>query len=199
MAPTAEGGEIPCKVDVEYEWVPKKCITCMSLGHSASSCPTTQPSTKKLVNVFVLKVRPVNPAVRKESSASPMGAGHTPPSVASVDGPTVVYVTVVYGDNEVVPRRELWQELSLLASSIVDDPWLVLGDFNAVMDMSEVCGTSGDIRLAMEDFCACIIDAGLVSLPMQGCSFTWHNCSEGHRSLWKCLDRMLVNDLWLMN
>ncbi|KAL0444874.1 UNVERIFIED_CONTAM: hypothetical protein Slati_2210100 [Sesamum latifolium] len=208
MAPTAEGGEIPCKVDVEYEWVPKKCITCMSLGHSASSCPMTQPSTKKSVNVFVPKVRPVNLAVRKEPSASPMGVVHTPPRVASVDGPTmnttsgcqkVVYVTVVYGDNEVVPRRELWQELSLLASSIVDDPWLVLGDFNAVMDMSEVYGTSRDIRLAMEDFCSCIIDAGLVSLPMQGCSFTWHNCSEGHRSLWKRLDRMLVNDLWLMN
>ncbi|KAL0428297.1 UNVERIFIED_CONTAM: hypothetical protein Slati_3004500 [Sesamum latifolium] len=99
------------------------------------------------------------------------------------DSQKVVFVTVVYGDNEVVPRRELWQELSLLPSSIVDDPWLVLGDFNAVMDMSEVCGTSGDIRLAMEDFCACIINAGLVSLPMQGCSFTWHNCSEGHRSL----------------
>ncbi|KAL0455445.1 UNVERIFIED_CONTAM: hypothetical protein Slati_0883700 [Sesamum latifolium] len=59
--------------------------------------------------------------------------------------------------------------------------------------------TFGDIRLAMEDLCACILDAGFISLPMQGCSFTWHNCSEGHRSLWKRLDRMLVNDLWLMN
>ncbi|KAL0439845.1 UNVERIFIED_CONTAM: hypothetical protein Slati_2467500 [Sesamum latifolium] len=38
-----------------------------------------------------------------------------------------------------------------------------------------------------------------LSLPMQGCSFTWHNCSEGNRSLWKRLDRMLVNDLWLMH
>ncbi|KAL0420744.1 UNVERIFIED_CONTAM: hypothetical protein Slati_3097300 [Sesamum latifolium] len=105
---------------------------------------------------------------------------------------------VVYGDNEVVPHRDLWHELSLLVSSIVDDPWLVLGDFNAVMDMSEVCENSGDIRVAVEDFCACILDTGLISLPIQGYSFTWHNCSEGHRSLWKRLDRMLVNDLWLM-
>ncbi|KAL0455370.1 UNVERIFIED_CONTAM: hypothetical protein Slati_0876200 [Sesamum latifolium] len=111
----------------------------------------------------------------------------------------VVFDTVAYGDNEVVPCRDLWHELSLLASSIVDDPWFVLGNFNAVVDMSEVCGNLGDIRLAMEDFCACILDAGLISLPMQGCSFTWHNCSEGHRSLWKRLDCMLVNDLWLMN
>ncbi|KAL0444859.1 UNVERIFIED_CONTAM: hypothetical protein Slati_2208600 [Sesamum latifolium] len=74
LAPTAEGGEIPCKVDVEYEWVPKKCVTCMSLGHSASSCPTLQSSSKKPVNVFVAKVRPVDTAARQETNASSMGA-----------------------------------------------------------------------------------------------------------------------------
>ncbi|KAL0434072.1 UNVERIFIED_CONTAM: Transposon TX1 uncharacterized protein [Sesamum latifolium] len=198
----------------------------MSLGHSASSCPTSQYSTKKPMNVFVQKVRTVDATVHEETSVFPMGAeqGHTtsfPPTECTIErsntntptgmdlavynpfdalaidddyvasspkGPKtcspheVVFVTVVYGDNEVVPRRELWHELSLLASSIVDDPWLVLGDFNAVMDMSEICGNSGDIRVAMEDFCACILDTGLISLPMQGCSFTWHNCSEGHRA-----------------
>ncbi|KAL0309598.1 UNVERIFIED_CONTAM: hypothetical protein Sradi_5902100 [Sesamum radiatum] len=32
---------------------------------------------------------------------------------------------------------------------------------------------------------------------MQGCTFTWHNRTDNDRSLWKCLDRMLVNDVWL--
>ncbi|KAL0455442.1 UNVERIFIED_CONTAM: hypothetical protein Slati_0883400 [Sesamum latifolium] len=168
-----------------------------------------KPSTKQPVNVFVQKVRTVNTTVHKEKSDCSIqeDQGHTPslpPSEPTIERPststaTVAFVTVVYGDNEAVPRRELWHELSLLASSIVDDPWLVLGDFNGVVDMSEVCGHSGDIRWAMEDFCACILDAGLISLPMQGCSFTWHNCSEGHRSLWKRFDCMLIKDLWLMN
>ncbi|KAL0293974.1 UNVERIFIED_CONTAM: LINE-1 reverse transcriptase, partial [Sesamum calycinum] len=37
----------------------------------------------------------------------------------------------------------------------------------------------------------------LYILPFTGCHYTWHNCSEGSRSLWKRLDRMLVNEAWL--
>ncbi|KAK4383980.1 hypothetical protein Sango_3102300 [Sesamum angolense] len=37
-------------------------------------------------------------------------------------------------------RRGLWQSLVTLADSISDKPWIVGGDFNTVVDMSEVCG-----------------------------------------------------------
>ncbi|KAL0444661.1 UNVERIFIED_CONTAM: hypothetical protein Slati_2188800 [Sesamum latifolium] len=80
---------------------------------------------------------------------------------------------------------------------IVDVPWLVGGDFNTVLDTSEVCGHSGDIRSAAEDFRVCLHDTGLINLPMQGEWFTWHNCSSDTRSLWKKLDHILVNDSWL--
>ncbi|KAK4384386.1 Retrovirus-related Pol polyprotein from type-2 retrotransposable element R2DM [Sesamum angolense] len=52
-----------------------------------------------------------------------------------------ILLTVVYGANEVIARRELWQGLTEMAVSI-DLPWLVGGDFNAVLDMSEVSGAS---------------------------------------------------------
>ncbi|KAL0302134.1 UNVERIFIED_CONTAM: Retrovirus-related Pol polyprotein from type-2 retrotransposable element R2DM [Sesamum calycinum] len=107
-----------------------------------------------------------------------------------------ILITVVYGANEVSARRELWQGLTELAVA-ADLPWLVGGDFNAVLDMSEVSGASGDIRVAMHDFNDCIIQTGLISLPMQGERFSWHNCSTDGRSLWKRLDRMFVNDAWL--
>ncbi|KAL0338567.1 UNVERIFIED_CONTAM: hypothetical protein Sangu_1378800 [Sesamum angustifolium] len=79
----------------------------------------------------------------------------------------------------------------------MDIPWLVHGDFNTVVDMSEVCVTSSDIRLAMQEFHSCIVNSGLITLPMQGCTFTSHNHTDNDRSLWKRLDRMLVNDVWL--
>ncbi|KAL0420601.1 UNVERIFIED_CONTAM: hypothetical protein Slati_3083000 [Sesamum latifolium] len=72
-----------------------------------------------------------------------------------------------------------------------------MGDFNTVADMSEVCGYSGDIRVAMEEFQGCISQTGLITLPVQGDLFTWHNRSTDSRSLWKRLDRMLANDRWL--
>ncbi|KAK4400764.1 hypothetical protein Sango_1182500 [Sesamum angolense] len=95
-------------------------------------------------------------------------------------------------------RREQWGALIDLADNNMDIPWLVLGDFNTVVYMSEVCGSSGHIHLAMQEFHSCIGNTSLITLPMQGgCTFTWPNRSDNDRSLWKCLDRMLVNDVWL--
>ncbi|KAL2235453.1 UNVERIFIED_CONTAM: putative mitochondrial protein [Sesamum indicum] len=51
--------------------------------------------------------------------------------------------------------------------------------------------------MATEEFNAGILEAGLIPLPMQGEWFTWHNCSTSMRSLWKRLDRILINDRWL--
>ncbi|KAL0292024.1 UNVERIFIED_CONTAM: hypothetical protein Sradi_7005100 [Sesamum radiatum] len=49
----------------------------------------------------------------------------------------------------------------------------------------------------MDEFQECILETGLITLPMQGEVFTWHNCSSDNKSLWKRLDVMLVSDYWL--
>ncbi|KAL0291491.1 UNVERIFIED_CONTAM: hypothetical protein Sangu_3263000 [Sesamum angustifolium] len=106
-------------------------------------------------------------------------------------------ISVLYGDYDIIPRRELWSALRNLSTGILAEPWLVLGDFNAVIDESEVCGQAADTSASMVEFGNCIRDTGLVQLPFTGCPYTWHNCSEGPRSLWKRLDRMLANEAWL--
>ncbi|KAL2247990.1 UNVERIFIED_CONTAM: hypothetical protein Sindi_2651300 [Sesamum indicum] len=106
-------------------------------------------------------------------------------------------ITIVYGASEMIDRRSIWNTLEILAGEHSDEPWLVGGDFNAVREMNEVCGASGDIRMAMEEFNVGIQEAGLIPLPMQGEWYTWHNCSTNSRSLWKRLDRILINDRWL--
>ncbi|KAL0294831.1 UNVERIFIED_CONTAM: hypothetical protein Sangu_3209700 [Sesamum angustifolium] len=110
---------------------------------------------------------------------------------------TSCLISVLYGDYDIIPRRTLWGALCSLSAGITDEPWLVLGDFNAVVDDSEVCGRAADTSASMLEFRTCIRDTGLVQLPVSGCPYTWHNCSEGMRSLWKRLDRMLVNTAWL--
>ncbi|KAL0290489.1 UNVERIFIED_CONTAM: hypothetical protein Scaly_2668800 [Sesamum calycinum] len=83
----------------------------------------------------------------------------------------LVSTGVLYGDYDLIPRRDLWGVLRTLSAGILEEPWLVLGDFNAVIDDSEVCGRAADTSASMAD--------------------------EGTRSLWKRLDRMLVNEAWL--
>ncbi|KAK4384299.1 hypothetical protein Sango_3074900 [Sesamum angolense] len=72
------------------------------------------------------------------------------------------------------------------------------GDFNAVLDDSEVSGYAADTSASMAEFLECITESELTHLPFTGANFTWHNCSDGERSLWKRLDRMLVNEAWLV-
>ncbi|KAL0283105.1 UNVERIFIED_CONTAM: hypothetical protein Sangu_2910200 [Sesamum angustifolium] len=53
MVPNEDGTEVPCKVDIQYEWIPLKCIKCTCLGHSTASCKPSNASIKIPVNVYV--------------------------------------------------------------------------------------------------------------------------------------------------
>ncbi|KAL2235335.1 UNVERIFIED_CONTAM: hypothetical protein Sindi_1265700 [Sesamum indicum] len=92
-----------------------------------------------------------------------------------------IAITVIYRATEVADRRELWGSLETIAMQAVDILWIIGGDFNAVRDLSEICGASGDIRMAVEEFNDCIQNAGLLPLPMKGEWYTWHNCSASPR------------------
>ncbi|KAL0291608.1 UNVERIFIED_CONTAM: putative mitochondrial protein [Sesamum radiatum] len=107
-------------------------------------------------------------------------------------------ISVVYGECDPSRRRLLWAELLSISADIVDLPWCVLGDFNIVVDASESCGRTAEVTQAMAEFRDFIMEAGLVHFPFIGCPFTWQNCSSGSRSLWRRLDRVLVNDNWLV-
>ncbi|KAL0386462.1 UNVERIFIED_CONTAM: hypothetical protein Slati_4601500 [Sesamum latifolium] len=110
---------------------------------------------------------------------------------------TKCLISVVYGDCDSTHRRLLWEGLQTLSESITDVPWCVLGDFNAVIDSSESCGRVTEATNAMAEFREFINEAALVHLPFTGCPYTWHNCNEGSRSLWRRLARVLVNEFWL--
>ncbi|KAL2252910.1 UNVERIFIED_CONTAM: hypothetical protein Sindi_0085700 [Sesamum indicum] len=43
MTPDEDGGETPCKVDIEYKWLPPNCTGCMTLGHSEKECSLIKP------------------------------------------------------------------------------------------------------------------------------------------------------------
>ncbi|KAL2231024.1 UNVERIFIED_CONTAM: Transposon TX1 uncharacterized protein [Sesamum indicum] len=339
MTPNEDGGESPCKIDVEYEWLPTRCNTCMTLGHTTKECAhnKTAKSIKTPVAVYVPKVKAPRTQVVSESNKEAMpnrgkevltvqrrekhtvirdtsslemgpsreergkalviynsfdalqlfddaeGSSRGPKPCSPTEGDpyhqlalkdlvseyrlhflgiletrvrisNVVHtqsyllpqwkwfvddasvgnriwiawddnlldvhildlgeqfihyrftikalhesciITIAYGASEVIDRRTLWHTLGTLAPQCSNNPWLVGGDFNVVRDLNEVCGISGDIRITMEDFNNGIQEAGLLPLPMQGEWYTWHNRSTTTRSLWKRLDRILINDRWL--
>ncbi|KAL0373954.1 UNVERIFIED_CONTAM: hypothetical protein Sradi_3311100 [Sesamum radiatum] len=166
MVPQEDGHETACKVDVEYEWLAPKCNPCISVGHATKACPANKPPKPAISG---LNRRDHQVAVQD--------------LVAEFSMHESMLATIVYGVNDVGEKRELWQALVRLAEVTDVEPWLVGGDFNAVLDLSEVCGASRDIRVAMDDFQGCITQIGLTALPMKCERLTWHNCSTDHKSL----------------
>ncbi|KAL2237639.1 UNVERIFIED_CONTAM: hypothetical protein Sindi_0955600 [Sesamum indicum] len=283
MTPDEDGAESPCKIDVEYEWLPQKCQRCMTMGHSDKECILNKPKpAKPPIAVYVPKMgTPQEPTMPKRSRNHPREEGDTtyipsrptnmpdrnmsrPPPAQVVEkqregresprdaaGPSreervwnvrglnkqdhqlavkdivaefrlqflglletrvrinnvshiqafllpqwkwfvdygssgnriwiawdenfidvdvvecgtqfihchvniralheSIAITVIYGANELVERRALWDSMETIAMQSADIPWLVGGDFNTVRDLSEICGVSGDIEMAMED------------------------------------------------
>ncbi|KAL0439785.1 UNVERIFIED_CONTAM: hypothetical protein Slati_2461500 [Sesamum latifolium] len=103
MVPKEDGSESACKVDVEYEWLPLKCTTCMSLGHATRLCPTVKPK-QPAVSVYVpvtkqpgdvgkpVQVQPVMDSqqrVHSETKSVPITAG-PPPEDQSDKGKAIV-------------------------------------------------------------------------------------------------------------
>ncbi|KAK4397997.1 hypothetical protein Sango_1275200 [Sesamum angolense] len=111
---------------------------------------------------------------------------------------TTCLITVINGDNELIQRRELWHGIVQISLGISDNPWLVMGDFNVVIDASEVLGNAADTFVSMAEFRICITIAKIIHISFAGAEFSWHNCSDGGKSLRKRLDRMLVNETWLV-
>ncbi|KAL0308136.1 UNVERIFIED_CONTAM: hypothetical protein Sangu_2992200 [Sesamum angustifolium] len=58
MVPTDDGDERPCKDNVEYEWMPPKCVNCMCLGHSSTTCSAKRVAAKAPVEVYVKQTMP---------------------------------------------------------------------------------------------------------------------------------------------
>ncbi|XP_020266656.1 uncharacterized protein LOC109842161 [Asparagus officinalis] len=90
-------------------------------------------------------------------------------------------MTVVYALNQRNGRKVLWQELQGFKLS-VDCPWLVGGDFNAITNGDEKLGGAPTTGADTDDFQ----------------HFISSNQLEADTRVWSRLDRVLVNDLWIL-
>ncbi|XP_024010038.1 uncharacterized protein LOC112085189 [Eutrema salsugineum] len=115
------------------------------------------------------------------------------------DGHSFIY-TAVYACNSLEIRRELWDSLRVLFSSLLlsSRPWLVNGAFNEILYPSKT-SNSAIFRSssAMRAFGECLADVGLFDLLFQGPRFTWSN-HQPKDPICKRIDRCLVNGPWLM-
>lgn len=79
-----------------------------------------------------------------------------------------------------------------------DNPWLVLGDFNAIKDPSDRVGGSEDWLPCFNEFGQCLEQPELEDLRFVGFRYTW-TTSSGHSRKARKIDRVLVNAKWSLD
>ena len=104
-------------------------------------------------------------------------------------------ITFVYGANSVDQRRMLWSELLTLKRTI-NEPWMILGDFNECRSLEDKSGGNEIFSKGMEEFNDFCFQAELEEIRSSGVHLTWSSKCPSNPILRK-LDRALVNPYWV--
>lgn len=101
-----------------------------------------------------------------------------------------VLFTGVYGSPRWIVKKELWEELGLVAKNI-KCPWLLAVDFNALFNEDDKQGGASYESCSYKMFKSSFYDHCLKHVGFQGSKFTWNRGFVFER-----LDRALFNYLW---
>ncbi|XP_075086066.1 uncharacterized protein LOC142168811 [Nicotiana tabacum] len=103
-------------------------------------------------------------------------------------------VTYVYVFNIKEERKGLWEDL-ITHSRGSSKPWMVVGDFNSVLNTEDRIGGNEVTWAEVVDFYNCIVECGLMELPAQENRYTWSDKHEEHRIFSK-IDWIFINEQW---
>ncbi|XP_026396235.1 uncharacterized protein LOC113290860 [Papaver somniferum] len=90
-------------------------------------------------------------------------------------------ITGVNAASLAVDRRFLWDKM--LEINNQDKPWLVIGDFNAVLNIEEKKGGRSPLKITMLEFNNYIQSYGLIQAPKTGLEFSWCNNRAGAKRI----------------
>ncbi|XP_010314397.2 uncharacterized protein [Solanum lycopersicum] len=105
-------------------------------------------------------------------------------------------LTVVYDFNTIEQRKSLWTDLNLLVQSVTH-PWLIIGDFNALLSSKDRQDGALVTLNEIKDFAECVKDIGINEIQWKGNYYTYNNKHIGNARISSRIDRALGNDAWM--
>ncbi|XP_031120226.1 uncharacterized protein LOC116023370 [Ipomoea triloba] len=105
-------------------------------------------------------------------------------------------LSVVYGSLAPHLRRRLWKSLCR-GKVVVNHPWLIAGDFNAITSNDECTSYNSSGTYRNGDFRNWIFDEALVDLSYSGQKYTWKRGREEDTFTGARLDRALCSMDWM--
>ncbi|KAJ9536710.1 hypothetical protein OSB04_un000095 [Centaurea solstitialis] len=105
----------------------------------------------------------------------------------------VFFLTVVCGANKATERQPLWSDLRKFAAILGNKPWVLTGDFNALLFPHDAFGGSSMRNQDMLDFFTCVEDIEVFDLRYSGIQHTWCQKPKDESGLRRKLDRVMAN------
>ncbi|KAG5610650.1 hypothetical protein H5410_021931 [Solanum commersonii] len=100
--------------------------------------------------------------------------------------------TIVYAKCDKNLRMDLWGDILSLSNGI-SMPWILGGDFNAVLNGVEKIGGIPVVAADVEDFNNCVEACDVLQIQYKGSPFTWWNGRAGDDCIFERLDRVFSN------
>lgn len=85
----------------------------------------------------------------------------------------------------------MWNSIASL-ETIIKEPWLLMGDFNAIRYGNEKLGGASIKMSSAQDFNHCVDSSALLELHQGDPPFTWTNSTIGHSRIECRLDRAFI-------
>ncbi|KAJ9536620.1 hypothetical protein OSB04_un000169 [Centaurea solstitialis] len=111
--------------------------------------------------------------------------------------PIPLYVSIAYGANDLVIRRQLWSTIRKHKVLIGAQSWIVMGDFNAMLFPHDGLGGSSRRDRAMEKFGECVDDVEIMDVRYLGVQYSWRQKPTSVDGVVRKLDRILANTEFL--
>jgi exonuclease III len=107
--------------------------------------------------------------------------------------PHPIKITFIYGHNTLAERHDLWNYITQESSLNCCIPWIIMGDFNAIMQTGDRTGGDTHWPRHQDDFATCISQSELMQTLYTCIKYTWHNGQHGCNTIQKKLDWVFGN------
>ncbi|XP_033513491.1 uncharacterized protein [Nicotiana tomentosiformis] len=107
-------------------------------------------------------------------------------------------ISFVYGYNIAGGGRGLWETLRHISTYTIE-PWIILGDFNAILSTEDkVNGLPVHVNETI-DFQTCVTDIVLGQVNRKGWQYSWCNKRDGDDWIYSHIDWVFGNDKWFQD
>ncbi|XP_071694872.1 uncharacterized protein [Rutidosis leptorrhynchoides] len=107
------------------------------------------------------------------------------------------FISFIYATNHYKQRRSLWRELEMHKCFVRDNPWVMMGDFNASLSLEDSSTGGSKVTISMREFKDCVDNLNMVDVNHMGFRFTWNQRPNAEVGLLKKIDRVMANDAFI--